>query len=50
LAAQPRKKPSSQKLIPTRDHADIGGARGAGAEDFSDNATKQKARKNKKSQ
>lgn len=44
------KKASLAKLLPTRDHADIGGARGADAEDFGNNATKQQARKSKKAQ
>ena len=44
------KKTELGKLLPTRDHADIGGARGAGAEDFGDNPTAKKNRKNKKTE
>ena len=43
------KKAELAKLLPTRDHADIGGRAGAGAEDFGDKADKQQARRNKKS-
>lgn len=42
--AHAAKKAALAKLLPTRDHADLGGTRGAGGANFSDKATQQRAR------
>jgi len=50
LAKDPKyadKKTELAKLLPTKDHADIGGGKGAGAEDFGDKTKKRKAEKGK---